>query len=45
MMDGRERLIADLEAAGSCDCSYAVPELAFPGECFQAKRAALDRSR
>ncbi len=28
VMNATPRLLADLEAAGSCDCSYAVPELA-----------------
>ncbi len=28
VMDGTERLISDLKVAGSCDCSYAVPDLA-----------------
>ncbi len=28
LMNGNERLIADLAAAGSCDCSYAVPNVA-----------------
>lgn len=28
VMNGTERLMADLAEAGSCDCSYAVPEVA-----------------
>ncbi|MGI8437683.1 MAG: type IV pilus twitching motility protein PilT [Chthoniobacterales bacterium] len=28
VMNGTPRLLADLEAVGSCDCSYAVPDVA-----------------
>jgi twitching motility protein PilT len=28
LMNGSERLIADLAAAGSCDCSYSIPDVA-----------------